>query len=106
VGEKVPLDGELISDSASLNSAAITGESKPQSLLKGEKVMAGSINLESVIEVKVEKLFNDSSVAKILNLVQNATAKKAKTELLIRRLAKIYTPIVVYLAIGICFVPY
>ncbi len=106
VGEKIPLDGELISDSASLNSAAITGESKPQSLIKGEKVMAGSINLESVIEVKVEKLFNDSSVAKILNLVQNATAKKAKTELLIRRLAKIYTPIVVYLAIGICIIPY
>lgn len=106
VGEKVPLDGQLISDSASLNSAAITGESKPQSLLKGEKVMAGSINLVSVIEVEVEKLFNDSSVAKILNLVQNATAKKAKTELLIRRLAKIYTPIVVYLAMAICFVPY
>lgn len=106
VGEKVPLDGKLISDSASLNSAAITGESKPQSLMTGEKVMAGAINLESVIEVKVEKLFNDSSVAKILDLVQNATAKKAKTELLIRRLAKIYTPIVVYLAIAICFVPY
>ncbi len=106
VGEKIPLDGQLISNSASLNSAAITGESKPQSLMTGEKVMAGSINLESVIEVKVEKLFNDSSVAKILNLVQNATAKKAKTELLIRRLAKIYTPIVVYLAIAICFVPY
>lgn len=106
VGEKIPLDGELISKSASLNSAAITGESKPQSLMTGEKVMAGSINLESVIQVKVEKLFNDSSVAKILNLVQNATAKKAKTELLIRRLAKIYTPIVVYLAIAICFVPY
>lgn len=106
VGEKVPLDGKLISDKASLNAAAITGESKPQSLIKGENVLAGSINLESVIEVEVEKLYNDSSVAKILNLVQNATAKKAKTELLIRRLAKIYTPIVVYLAIAICILPY
>lgn len=106
VGEKVPLDGKLISNKASLNAAAITGESKPQSLLKDEKVLAGSINLESVIEVEVDKLYNDSSVAKILNLVQNATAKKAKTELLIRRLAKIYTPIVVYLAIAICVVPY
>ncbi|MFC3193225.1 heavy metal translocating P-type ATPase [Marinicella sediminis] len=106
VGEKVPLDGKLISDKASLNAAAITGESKPQSLIKAENVLAGSINLESVIEVEVEKLYNDSSVAKILNLVQNATAKKAKTELLIRRLAKIYTPIVVYLAIAICILPY
>ncbi len=106
VGEKVPLDGKLISDKASLNAAAITGESKPQSLIKDENVLAGSINLESVIEVEVEKLYNDSSVAKILNLVQNATAKKAKTELLIRRLAKIYTPIVVYLAIAICILPY
>ncbi len=106
VGEKIPLDGKLLSDKASLNTAALTGESKPQSLLVGEKVMAGSINIDSVIEVEVEKLFNDSSVAKILDLVQNATAKKAKTELLIRRLAKIYTPIVVYLAIAIMILPY
>jgi len=106
VGEKVPLDGILLSSKASLNTAALTGESKPKSLLTGEKVLAGSINLEGVIEVEVAKLFNDSSVAKILELVQNATAKKAKTELLIRRLAKIYTPIVVYLAIAICVFPY
>ncbi len=96
----------MISKQASLNAAAITGESNPHSLTEGENVLAGSINLESVIEVEVEKLYNESSVAKILNLVQNATAKKAKTELLIRRLAKIYTPIVVYLAIAICILPY
>lgn len=106
VGEKIPLDGTLLSDKASLNTAAITGESKPQSLLVGENVLAGSINMESVINVKVSKLFNDSSVARILHLVQNATAKKAKTELLIRKLAKVYTPIVVYLAIAVCFLPY
>ena len=106
VGEKIPLDGKLISSKASLNTAAITGESKPQSLMQGENSMAGSINLGSVIEVEVQKLFNDSSVARILHLVQNATAKKAKTELLIRKLAKIYTPIVVYLAIILCFIPY
>lgn len=106
VGEKVPLDGTLISDKASLNTAALTGESKPQSILKGEIVLAGSINMEGVIEVKTTKLFNDSSVARILELVQNATSKKAKTELLIRRLAKVYTPIVVYLAIAVCFLPY
>ena len=106
VGEKVPLDGVLMSEKASLNTAALTGESKPQSILQNENILAGSINMEGVIEVKTTKLFNDSSVAKILELVQNATSKKAKTELLIRRLAKVYTPIVVYLAIAVCFLPY
>ena len=106
VGEKIPLDGVLFSEKAALNTAALTGESKPQNALRGEKVMAGSINLDGVIELKVEKLFNDSSIARILDLVQNATSRKSKTELLIRRLAKIYTPIVVYLAIAICVLPY
>ena len=106
VGEKIPLDGTLISNKAALNTAALTGESKPQNVQKDEKVMAGSINLDGVIEVKVEKLFNDSSISRILELVQNATSRKSKTELLIRRLAKIYTPIVVYLAIAICIIPY
>ena len=106
VGEKIPLDGVLLSEKAALNTAALTGESKPQNALKGEKVMAGSINLDGVIDLKVEKLFNDSSIARILELVQNATSRKSKTELLIRRLAKIYTPIVVYLAIAICVLPY
>jgi len=106
VGEKVPLDGTLLSTKASLNTAALTGESKPQSILQGDNVLAGSINMEGVIEMKTTKLFNDSSVARILELVQNATAKKAKTELLIRKLAKVYTPIVVYLAIAVCFLPY
>jgi Cd2+/Zn2+-exporting ATPase len=106
VGEKIPLDGTLLSQKAALNTAALTGESKPQNVLKGEKIMAGSINLDGVIEVKTEKLFNESSIARILELVQNATSRKSKTELLIRRLAKIYTPIVVYLAIAICVLPY
>jgi len=106
VGEKIPLDGVLLSKKAALNTAALTGESKPQNVMNGEKVMAGSINLDGVVELKVEKLFNDSSIARILELVQNATSRKSKTELLIRRLAKIYTPIVVYLAIAICILPY
>jgi len=106
VGEKIPLDGVLLSEKAALNTAALTGESKPQNVINGEKVMAGSINLDGLIELKVEKLFNDSSIARILELVQNATARKSKTELLIRRLAKIYTPIVVYMAIAICVLPY
>ena len=106
VGDKVPLDGTLLSAKASLNTAALTGESKPQSMINGENVLAGSINMDGVIEVKTTKLFNDSSVSKILELVQNATSKKAKTELLIRRLAKVYTPIVTYLAIAVCVLPY
>lgn len=106
VGEKIPLDGVLLSDKTSVNTSALTGESKPAGVKAGEKVMAGSINLEQVIELKVTKLFEDSSISRILELVQNATSRKSKTELLIRRLAKIYTPIVVYLALAICMLPY
>ena len=106
VGEKVPLDGTLLSERAALNTAALTGESKPESVYTGERILAGSINLEGVVDVQTTKLFNDSSIARILEMVQNATARKSKTELLIRRLAKIYTPIVVFLAIGICLVPF
>ena len=105
-GEKIPLDGILLSKKASLNMAALTGESKPNSVLKGDKVFGGSINLESVIEVKVTNDFEDSSIARILDLVQNATARKSKTELFIRRFAHIYTPIVVFIAIGVSFLPY
>ena len=106
VGEKIPLDGILLSKKALLNTAALTGESKPNSILKDAKVYAGSINLESVIEVEVTKKFEDSSIARILDLVQNATARKSKTELFIRQFARIYTPIVVFLAIGVTFLPY
>lgn len=106
VGEKIPLDGVLISNRASLNTSALTGESKPVTAVKGDRVMAGAINLSNVIELKTEKLFEDSSIAKILDLVQNASSKKAKTELLMRKLAKVYTPIVTYLAIAITFLPY
>ncbi|WP_299124641.1 heavy metal translocating P-type ATPase [uncultured Winogradskyella sp.] len=106
VGEKIPLDGILLSEKASLNTAALTGESKPDSIQKEAKVYAGSINLESVIEVEVTNKFEDSSIARILELVQNATARKSKTELFIRQFARIYTPIVVFLAIGVIFIPY
>lgn len=106
VGEKIPLDGILLSDKASLNTAALTGESKPTSILTGEKVYAGTINLESVIEVEVTNKFENSSIARILEMVQNATARKSKTELFIRQFARIYTPIVVFLAIGVTFIPY
>ena len=105
-GEKIPLDGKLLSDAASLNTAAITGESKPDTLQKGQNVFAGSINLQNVIEVETTKIFKDSSIAKILDLVQNATSKKSKTELFIRKFARIYTPIVVFSAIGLTLLPY
>ena len=100
------MDGILLSEKASLNTAALTGESKPDSIQKDAKVYAGSINLESVIEVEVTNIFEDSSIARILDLVQNATARKSKTELFIRQFARIYTPIVVFLAIGVTFIPY
>ncbi|TVZ28797.1 Cd2+/Zn2+-exporting ATPase [Gillisia sp. Hel_I_86] len=106
VGEKIPLDGKLLSEKASVNTAAITGESKPDTIAKGEKVFAGSINLDGVIEIETTKEFKDSSIARILDMVQNATARKSKTELFIRKFARIYTPIVVFLAVCLTFLPY
>ena len=105
-GEKLALDGELISETAAFNTAALTGESKPDSLKKGDPVLAGMINLNSISLVKINTLYQDSKLSKILQLVQNASSQKAKTELFIRKFAKIYTPIVVFLAIGICLLPY
>jgi Zn2+/Cd2+-exporting ATPase len=104
-GEKLGLDGELISETASFNTAALTGESKPDTKAKGETVLAGMINLNTVAQVKVTTAYTDSKLSKILELVQNATAQKAPTELFIRKFAKIYTPIVVVLAIAICVLP-
>ncbi|WP_339662225.1 heavy metal translocating P-type ATPase [Croceibacter atlanticus] len=106
VGEKVPLDGILLSEKGSFNTAALTGESKPDTIAKGDSVFAGSINLDGVIEVETTKEFKDSSIARILDMVQNATARKSKTELFIRKFARIYTPIVVFLAIGLTILPY
>lgn len=106
VGEKVPLDGIMMSENSSFNTSALTGESKPTSIKQGEKVLAGMLNLEKVIEIKVTKIFADSSLASILDMVQNATSKKAKTELLIRKFAKIYTPIVFFLALAVVVIPY
>lgn len=105
-GEKLGLDGELLSEKASFNTAALTGESKPDTKIKGETVLAGMINLNTVSQVKVTTAYKDSKLSKILELVQNATSQKAPTELFIRKFAKIYTPIVVFLAIGITFLPY
>jgi len=105
-GEKVALDGELLSENASFNTAALTGESKPDTKYKGEKIFAGMINLNTIAEVKVDALFKDSKLSKILEMVQDATARKSQTQLFISRFAKVYTPIVFFLAIAVCLVPY
>ena len=104
-GEKLALDGKLLSDTASFNTAALTGESKPDSKQKDAIVLAGMINLNTVVLVEVTTAYTDSKLSKILEMVQDATAKKAPTELFIRKFAKIYTPIVVFLAIAICVLP-
>ena len=105
-GEKLALDGILISQSASFNTSALTGESKPDTKQTGDTVLAGMINLNTVAQVRVNTPYADSKLSKILELVQNATAQKAPTELFIRKFARIYTPIVVFLAVTICLLPY
>lgn len=105
-GEKLALDGELISEKATFNTVALTGESIPATKRKGETVLAGMINLNTVALVKINTMYEDSKLSKILQLVQNASSQKAQTELFIRKFAKIYTPIVVFLALVICLLPY
>ncbi|WP_316814941.1 heavy metal translocating P-type ATPase [Pedobacter nyackensis] len=104
-GEKVALDGILLSDKATFNTAALTGESKPDNKAKGEVVLAGMINLNQVTEVKVKAAFKDSKLSKILEMVQDATARKSQTQLFISRFAKIYTPIVFLLAVLVVVLP-
>src|SRR3546814_1167208 len=84
-GEKVPLDGTMLSEGSSFNTAALTGESTPATIVKGEKVLAGMINVDKVVEIEVVREFNESSLARILVLVQEATSRKARTEQFIRR---------------------
>lgn len=104
-GEKIPLDGVIIDGSASLDTSALTGESLPREVVTDDSVISGSINLDGVLTIKVAKEFGQSTVSKILDLVENASTKKAKTEKFITRFAKIYTPIVVALALLIAIAP-
>lgn len=106
VGEKLALDGVLNSEMASMNTSAITGESVPKTIRRGEKVYAGYINTDQVIEMESTKKYQDSSIARILEMVEQASARKSKTELFIRRFAKIYTPIVFFAALAITLLPY
>lgn len=105
-GEKVPLDGVLLSPISSFNTSALTGESIPRTIRENETILAGSINMDRVIEIRVEKKYEDSSLSRILEMVQDAASRKAKTELLIRKFAHIYTPVVFFLALAITFIPY
>lgn len=104
-GEKVPLDGVIIKGNTSLDTKALTGESMPVEAETGDNVVSGSININGVIEVKTTKLFDDSTVAKILELVENASSRKAKAETFITRFARVYTPIVVALALALALIP-
>lgn len=104
-GEKVPLDGEVISGNSMLDTAALTGESVPREVIPGGEILSGCINLNGLLEVRVEKEFGESTVSKILELVENATSQKAKTENFITRFAAVYTPAVVIAAVVLAILP-
>ncbi|MEB3282919.1 MAG: heavy metal translocating P-type ATPase [Lyngbya sp.] len=104
-GEKIPLDGEIIGGNSQIDTSALTGEPVPRTVKVGETVLAGMINQTGVLTVKVSKNFGESSIAKILNLVENASSKKAKTEKFITRFAQYYTPVVVFLSLAVALLP-
>jgi Cd2+/Zn2+-exporting ATPase len=105
-GERVALDGTIEKGFGSFNTSALTGESQPTVINEGEHVLAGMVNLDKVLEIKVIRPFNESSISKILDIVQNANSRKAQTELFIRKFSRIYTPIVVLLACAVTLLPY
>lgn len=104
-GEKIPLDGKIIKGTSTLDTKALTGESLPKEVLEGDEAISGTINLTSQLEIKVEKEFYDSTVSKILELVENATSQKSKAENFITKFARFYTPIVVGLAVLLAIIP-
>ena len=105
-GERVPLDGVMLNGVAAFNTAALTGESVPRNIREGEEVLAGMIVTDKVIRIKVTRPFDKSALARILELVQNASERKAPAELFIRKFARIYTPIVIGLAVLIVIFPF
>ncbi len=104
-GEKVPLDGVVVEGSTALNTVALTGESLPRDAGEGDEVISGCVNLSGVIKVRTTKSFGESTVSKIIDLVEHSSDKKSKTEAFIRRFARIYTPIVVIAAVLLAVVP-
>lgn len=105
-GERVPLDGKLESPQAAFNTAALTGESVPRTIRQGESVLAGMIATDRVVQLRVDKPYNESALSRILAMVQDAAERKAPVELFIRRFSRIYTPVVVALALLIVLVPF
>ena len=104
-GERIPLDGVIIKGSTALNTVALTGESVPREVAEGDEVISGCVNLSGVIHVRTTKTFGESTVAKIISLVESAGENKSKSENFIRRFARIYTPIVVILAVALAVIP-
>ena len=104
-GERVPLDGTVIEGNSTLDTAALTGESVPRSIHPGEEVISGCINQSGVLKVKVTKVYGESTVSRILDLVENATDKKSRSEQFITKFARVYTPVVVYSAIALAIIP-
>lgn len=104
-GEKVPLDGEVLDGKSQLDTSALTGESVPRTISVGETVLAGMINQTGVLTIKVTKLFGESSISRILDLVENASSKKAETEKFITKFARRYTPIVVFVSLAVAILP-
>lgn len=104
-GEKIPIDGEIVSGESTVDTAALTGESLPREVQPGDGVLSGCVNLSGVLTVRTVKPFGESTVSRILELVENAAAKKARAENFITRFARVYTPIVVGLAVGVALVP-
>ena len=104
-GEKVPMDGTVLEGDSSLNTVALTGESVPRGVHTGDSVISGCINLSGVLKVRVDKTFGDSTASKIIRLVEESGQNKSKSETFIRRFARVYTPIVVFLALAFAFIP-
>ena len=104
-GEKVPLDGVVIEGNTALNTVALTGESLPREVAEGDEVISGCVNLSGVVKVRTTKSFGESTVSKIINLVENATESKSKSEAFITKFARIYTPVVVFAAIALALLP-
>ena len=105
VGEKIPIDGIIVEGSSSLNTSALTGESKPRNVKVNDEVISGCINMESPLKIKTTKEFGESTVSKILDLVENATSAKSKSENFITKFAHYYTPIVCYSALALAIIP-
>ena len=104
-GERVALDGEIVDGTSALNTVALTGESMPRDVRKGDQVVSGCVNISGVLTVKVQKSFGESTASKIISMVENASEKKSKSEAFITRFARVYTPIVVIVALVLAFVP-